>query len=214
MLSGPGCAIMGRENTKTPFCFWTNRSRIGPYKEVDGMRVLLIIPAYNEEANIKKVIERVREVPGALRLCLGLRSHRRRLPGQHRPDLPGGGGFTSSPCSRTWASAGRCRPATSTPSARDTTWRYSSTGTASTTWRACPSFWRRWKKGECDFCVGSRFLEGTSQFQSHQAPAAGDPVPLLPHPAAVGGPRSPTPTSGFRAANKKVIAALADYYPH
>ena len=68
------------------------------------------------------------------------------------------------------------------------------------------------ERGECDFCVGSRFLEGTSQFQSTRLRRLG--IRYLSFLIRLlSGTKVTDPTSGFRAANKKVIAALADYYP-
>ena len=85
-------------------------------REAEKVRVLLIIPAYNEEANIQRVIGRVRE-------------YRKTCPYQLDYVVINDG----STCCKTWALAAPSRRATCTPSGRATTSLCSSTATASTT---------------------------------------------------------------------------------
>ncbi len=68
------------------------------------------------------------------------------------------------------------------------------------------------RKGESDFVVGSRFLLGTSSFRSTGMRRVGIRF-LSGILRLVTGIPMTDPTSGFRAANKKAIAFLADCYP-
>lgn len=67
-------------------------------------------------------------------------------------------------------------------------------------------------KGKADFTVGSRFLEGTSFFRSTILRRVGirylsDLIQVLC------GIRITDPTSGFRAASRRAVVFLADHYP-
>lgn len=69
------------------------------------------------------------------------------------------------------------------------------------------------RNGDCDFCIGSRFISShSSSFQSTRMRRIGIKylsvlIRLLSRTKVT------DPTSGFRAANKKVIDALVNYYP-
>ena len=67
-------------------------------------------------------------------------------------------------------------------------------------------------RGDCDFCVGSRFLDKSSAFQSTPLRRVG--IQYLSWLIRLfTGTKVTDPTSGFRAANQAVIRDLADYYP-
>lgn len=67
-------------------------------------------------------------------------------------------------------------------------------------------------EGKADFTIGSRFLEGTSSFQSTALRRVG--IRYLSHLIEIlSGIRITDPTSGFRAASAPVIAFLAEHYP-
>ena len=102
-------------------------------REAEKVRVLLIIPAYNEEANIQRVIGRVREYRKTCPYQLDYVVINDGFHGQHGPHLPGKTASTTSACCKTWALAAPSRRATCTPSGRATTSLCSSTATASTT---------------------------------------------------------------------------------
>ena len=68
------------------------------------------------------------------------------------------------------------------------------------------------KKGQADLCIGSRFIDDTSDFKSTGARRAGIKIisfliQLFAHIKVT------DPTSGFRAANRKVIEHFANSYP-
>ena len=66
--------------------------------------------------------------------------------------------------------------------------------------------------GECDFTVGSRFLDGSSGFRSTALRRFG--IRFLSMIIRIfTGTRVTDPTSGFRAANKQAIAFLSRNYP-
>jgi glycosyltransferase involved in cell wall biosynthesis len=65
---------------------------------------------------------------------------------------------------------------------------------------------------QCDFCIGSRFVDNTSSFRSTKLRRIG--INYLSGLIQLFAKCKVTdPTSGFRAANKRVIRELADYYP-
>ncbi len=66
--------------------------------------------------------------------------------------------------------------------------------------------------GQADFAIGSRFIGNTSDFKSTKARRIGIKIISL----LIGiftGKKITDPTSGFRAANSKIIALFADNYP-
>ena len=68
------------------------------------------------------------------------------------------------------------------------------------------------RDGNCEFCVGSRFIDNSSSFQSTAMRRIGINylsflIRLFAHTKVT------DPTSGFRAAGKAVISDLADDYP-
>ena len=67
-------------------------------------------------------------------------------------------------------------------------------------------------QGEVDFTVGSRFVDGTSDFRSTFMRRLGIRYLSLLIRIVSGG-RIKDPTSGYRAANRKAIAYLASNYP-
>lgn len=175
------------------------------------MRVLLVIPAYNEEDNIKKVIGRVREyrarcgfaldyvviddgsTDGTARIC--------REEGIHCISLLQNLGI---------GGAVQTGYLYAKKEGYDIAVQFDGDGQHDL--ESLPQLLAPVIAGECDFCVGSRFIEGTSQFQSTRLRRVGIKylswlIRLLAHT------RITDPTSGFRAANRDVIAALADYYP-
>lgn len=68
------------------------------------------------------------------------------------------------------------------------------------------------KKGQADLCVGSRFIDDTSDFKSTGARRVGIKIIsfLIWSFAHI---KITDPTSGFRAANRKVIEHFANSYP-
>lgn len=66
--------------------------------------------------------------------------------------------------------------------------------------------------GDADFCVGSRFMDGTSQFKSTALRQAGIRY-LSTLLRLLRRLRISDPTSGFRAAGASAIAYLAEHYP-
>ena len=67
-------------------------------------------------------------------------------------------------------------------------------------------------QNKLDFCIGSRFIDNSSSFQSTKLRRIGIQylsglIRLFSHYKIT------DPTSGFRAANKDVIGLLADFYP-
>ncbi|MFC0233317.1 glycosyltransferase family 2 protein [Vagococcus entomophilus] len=69
------------------------------------------------------------------------------------------------------------------------------------------------KNGECDFVIGSRFVKkGVSTFQSSAARRTGIQI-ISFFIKCVSGKKIYDVTSGFRAANKKVIAEFCHRYP-
>jgi len=69
------------------------------------------------------------------------------------------------------------------------------------------------RRDEADMVVGSRFLEKTGGFQSSFSRRMG--IHFFVHLInALTGVKVSDPTSGFRAYNKKMIALFSDYYPH
>lgn len=68
------------------------------------------------------------------------------------------------------------------------------------------------KEGQADLCVGSRFLEKESDFQSTFMRRVG--IKIIKNLIRIFTRKKVTdPTSGFRAANNKVISEFANYYP-
>lgn len=67
-------------------------------------------------------------------------------------------------------------------------------------------------KDECDFVVGSRFVDGSSQFRSTAMRRFGI-VWLSKTIKLFGRIEVKDPTSGYRAANRKCIRYLAEHYP-
>jgi glycosyltransferase involved in cell wall biosynthesis len=68
------------------------------------------------------------------------------------------------------------------------------------------------KKGQADLCVGSRFIDDKSDFRSTITRRFG--IKLISVLIKIlTGEKITDPTSGFRAVNKKVIAEFAEEYP-
>lgn len=66
--------------------------------------------------------------------------------------------------------------------------------------------------GQADFVIGSRFINSVSEFKSTKARRAGIGV-ISFLIKRLTGKKITDPTSGFRAANKKIIALFASNYP-
>lgn len=66
--------------------------------------------------------------------------------------------------------------------------------------------------GDCDVCIGSRFLDGERRFRQTRLRALGIAV-LARVLSVVVGQRVTDPTSGFRAFGRSAVRRLADEYP-
>lgn len=66
-------------------------------------------------------------------------------------------------------------------------------------------------QGECDLCIGSRFIEETGYVGSPFRRAGIFYFERLIH--LISGQKITDPTSGFRAANREVIRLFAEFYP-
>ena len=151
-------------------------------REAEKVRVLLIIPAYNEEANIQRVIGRVRE-------------YRKTCPYQLDYVVINDGSTDST--------ARICR---------ENGIHHISLLQNLHDLNSLPQLLAPVVRGDCDFCVGSRFLDKSSAFQSTPLRRVG--IQYLSWLIRLfTGTKVTDPTSGFRAANQAVIRDLADYYP-
>ena len=180
-------------------------------REGEGMRVLLIIPAYNEEANILRVIRRVREyretcpfrldyvvindgsTDGTERVCLENGIHHIRL----LQNL-GIGGAVQTGYLYAWKMG------------YDIAVQFDGDGQHDL--NSLPPLLEPVIQNRCDFCVGSRFVDRSSDFQSMPLRRLGIQY-LSGLIRLLTGTKVTDPTSGFRAANRAVIRELADYYP-
>lgn len=180
-------------------------------REGNRLRVLLIIPAYNEEANILRVIQRVREYRKACpcrldyvvindgstdsteQVCLENGIHHIRL----LQNL-GIGGAVQTGYLYAWKKG------------YDIAVQFDGDGQHDL--NSLPRLLEPVAQGRCDFCVGSRFVDKSSDFQSTPLRRVG--IQYLSWLIRLfTGTRVTDPTSGFRAANRAVIRDLADYYP-
>ena len=171
------------------------------------MKTLVIIPCYNEEENILTVVRRLQETcPWADYLVVNDCSTDR-----SREILQSGGcRYLDLPVNLGIGGAVQSGYRYAEEHGYDVTVQMDGDGQHDL--ESLPQLLAPVEKGECDFCVGSRFLEGTSQFQSTRLRRLG--IRYLSFLIRLlSGTKVTDPTSGFRAANKKVIAALADYYP-
>lgn len=176
------------------------------------MRVLLIIPAYNEEANIEKVVNRVIDFAG-------------RASGYELDYVvvnDGSTDGTEAVCRENGfrvvnliqnlgiGGAVQTGYLLAKLQGYDAAVQFDGDGQHDI---AClDALLQPVLQGECDFSVGSRFLEGTSGFRSTRMRRMGIRI-LSGIIRLVSGCQLTDPTSGFRAANREAIAYLAEDYP-
>lgn len=182
-----------------------------PMREAEKVRVLLIIPAYNEEANIQRVIGRVRE-------------YRKTCPYQLDYVVINDGSTDSTAriCRENGIHHISLLQNLGIGGAVQTGYLYAQRegydiavqfdGDGQHDLNSLPQLLVPVVRGDCDFCVGSRFLDKSSAFQSTPLRRVG--IQYLSWLIRLfTGTKVTDPTSGFRAANQAVIRDLADYYP-
>lgn len=180
-------------------------------REAEKVRVLLIIPAYNEEANIQRVIGRVRE-------------YRKTCPYQLDYVVINDGSTDSTAriCRENGIHHISLLQNLGIGGAVQTGYLYAQRegydiavqfdGDGQHDLNSLPQLLAPVVRGDCDFCVGSRFLDKSSAFQSTPLRRVG--IQYLSWLIRLfTGTKVTDPTSGFRAANQAVIRDLADYYP-
>lgn len=174
-------------------------------------RVLLIVPAYNEEANIASAIEQIRSRPPRAEYTLDFIVIN-----------DGSTDRTSAVCRQLGAPCIDLLQNLGIGGAVQTGYLYAMRhgydiavqfdGDGQHDIRSLDPLLRPLLDGEADFCVGSRFLDRASQFRSTPLRQAGIRyLSALLHLLA--GLRVSDPTSGFRAASAPVIACFAREYP-
>lgn len=179
--------------------------------EAEKVRVLLVIPAYNEEMNIQRVVSQVRRFrktcPYQLDYVVindGSTDRTEQIcreNGIHHISLLQNLGIGG--CVQTgYLYAQR----------EDYDIAVQFDGDGQHDLNSLPQLLAPVVEGICDFCIGSRFLDKSSGFQSTPLRRAG--IQYLSWLIWLfTGTRVKDPTSGFRAANRAVIRDLADYYP-
>ena len=176
------------------------------------MRVLLIIPAYNEEQNILRVIQKVRD-------------YRVKCPYQldYVVINDGSGDLTEQVCREHGIHCISLLQNLGIGGAVQTGYLYAKRrhydvaiqfdGDGQHDLESLPQLLKPILSKTCDFCIGSRFLApSSSAFQSTKLRRIG--IKYLSILIRLFSRAKVTdPTSGFRDANAEVIADLADYYP-
>ena len=175
------------------------------------MRVLLIIPAYNEEKNIQKVVEKVRAYRSRCDFALdyvvindGSTDNTKQVcleNGIHHIDLLQNLGI---------GGAVQTGYLYALREGYDYAVQFDGDGQHDP--ECLPRLLEPLVAGQADFCIGSRFMQNASAFRSTKLRRVGIRflswlIRLLT------GTRVTDPTSGFRAANRAVIASFAKDYP-
>ena len=170
-------------------------------------RVLVIIPAYNEEENIVRVVDNLINNYGQLDYVVindGSRDNTAKLCREHGynlVDLPVNLGL-----------AGAFQAGMKYALANDYDYAIQFDGDGQHDIRSLNAILAPILEGTADFCVGSRFLDRTSQFRSTALRQVGIRY-LSVLLRILTGLRISDPTSGYRAASPAVAAYFARQYP-
>jgi glycosyltransferase involved in cell wall biosynthesis len=175
--------------------------------EWTSMKVLLIIPAYNEEKNILKVCKKIDEsnmdddyivINDGSQDKTGEICKMNDIPCIDLLDNLGIGGAVQT--GYIYAEQ----------HGYDIAIQFDGDGQHDV--RYIPHLIKQIKFDKADLCIGSRFIDSTSEFHSTKARRAGIKI-ISNLIRLITGKRISDPTSGFRAANKNVINEFVKFYP-
>ena len=171
-----------------------------------GVRILAIIPAYNEEKNIAAVVRELVELGTCDVLVVNDGSTDGTCAEAHRA----GADYLDLPCNLGIGGAVQAGFRYALSNDYDVAFQFDGDGQHDA--RYVRAIVEPVLRGDADLTVGSRFLGGENEFMSTAARQAG--IRLLSAVLKVStGSRVRDVTSGFRAAGKRCIALFARDYP-
>ena len=179
-----------------------------PVAQLQALRRIAIVPAYNEELNVGRVLAELRQFDPGLDVVVvsdGSTDRTAEVAEAARR-------ARRSSCRSTSASAAPSRRRSATPGRRATSSPCGSTATASTTPTQLGIVVAPVLAGEADIAVGSRFI-GAGGYRSSAARRVGIRV-LAWVVSTIARQKVTDTTSGFQALNRRAIGLYAADLPH